>query len=212
MSDSESESMTEFKHQSKDDLLDSKNYVMSIVNNCSDCNKIRDGLKKLIKLNLTEDTYDIVCNFFSCSRCNQINTVIENRIDGIIYSVNEIQTYYFIKFNTFPSYEILQLELNDNVVYNKKMYYNLRNLYDNLDDADYFVDFKYNYCNNDPDHLKRYFDILSVAIFYIMEHNHGRVFETHHYLYDFDFGFTLLDDINEYWFNDSESESEYDDW
>ena len=215
-SDSEIESINELKHLSKDDLFVSKNYVMTLVNTCNDCKNLRDGLKKTIKLNLNEDTYDMVCKFFSCPKCKRISSVIENCIEWKYLSLNEIQTYYFIKFNAFPSYELLEQELNDRYVYNEQMYYNLRNLYDNLDDADYFVDFKYNCCNNDPDHLKRYFDILMVVIVYLMNHNHGRVFETYHYLYDDDFGFTLLDDINEYWFNDTDSESdsefEYDDW
>ena len=213
MSDTESATSSDIpKHCCKDDLMNSLSYVMSLVNNCQECKKMRLGLKKQLKINLNDNATASVCNFFSCSKCIKITSVIENCIDWKYYSLMEIQTYYFVKFNPFPSYEFIKNEIFKGLItYTEFEHKMLKWLYDNLDNADVFFDFKYFHCGKNPHRLNAYYNILKEVIFYIMDNTHGSSVETHHYLYDCDFGFSLLNDINEYWFNtDSDSDDDSD--
>ena len=213
MSDTESATSSEFRqHCCKGDLNNSLNYVMSTVNNCQECKTMRLGLKKQLKIDINDNAIDLVSDFFSCSKCNKITSVIENCIDWKYYSLMEIQTHYFVKFNPFPSYEFITNEiLKGLITYTEFQHKKLKWLYDNLDNADMFFDFKHLYYRKNPHILNFYYNILKEVIFYIMDNNHSEVLETHHYLYDWGFGFYLLDDINERWFNtDSDSDSDSD--
>ena len=61
-----------------DDILDSEDYVLSIVKNCQECKKIRFGFKTTVKLSLSEDVSDRVTSFFSCVKGKTIQLVLDN--------------------------------------------------------------------------------------------------------------------------------------
>ena len=122
--------------------------------------------------------------------------------------MNDLQTLFFIRHNTYPSYECIQNEINkDNHKYTIEMHSKLTLLYDKLSNVEFIHDMKYDVCKNNLDELHDYFNILASVICYFMDTKHAGAHESHHYLYDYDFGFTILLQLNEDWFKeDSETE------
>ena len=78
----------------------------------------------------------------------------------------EIQTYYFVKFNPFPSYEFIKDEIFKGLItYTQFQHRMLKWVYDNLDNADVFFDFKYFHCSKNHHRLNAYYSILKEIIF-----------------------------------------------
>ena len=215
MNDNESETSSNIsRHCYKTDLYESIEHVRAITKDCRECQRMRDCLKNTIKLNLTGDVYDLVCKFCSCSKCNKIHSVIDECIEyWNFHSLWELQTLFFIRFNSYPSYEFIQSEINkDNNKYTIEMHSKLASLYDKLFNVEFIDDMKYEVCKGDPDELHDYFNILQLIIYHIMDNKKVGGYENYHSLYDYDFGFTILLQLNEDWFRvDSETETEDDD-
>ena len=175
MSDTESETSSDMsRHRCKCDLNHSIEHVRSITKDCRECHGKRLGLKKIIQLNLDEDAYDLVCNFFSCSKCSKIHSVINESIGyWNFHSVLELQTLFFVRFNSYPSYEFIQSEINkDNHKYTIEMHSKLTSLYDKLYNVESVHDMKYEVCKGDPDKLHDYFNILTNVVYYFMYNKH----------------------------------------
>ena len=73
-------------------------------------------------------------------------------------------------------------------------------LYDKRFNVEFIHDMKYDVRRNNPDELHDYFNILASVMYYFMDNKHAGAHESHHYLYDCDFGFTILLQLNEDWF------------
>ena len=154
MSDTVSETSSDIsRHCYKTDLYESIEHVRSITKDCPECKRKRLGLKKIIHLNLDEDMYDVVCNFFSCSKCSKIQNVIHESIEyWKFHTLWEIQTLFFVRFNSYPSYEFIQSEINkDSHKYTIEMHSKLASLYDKLFNVEFTHDMKYEVCKGDHD-------------------------------------------------------------
>ena len=92
----------------------------------------------------------LVCNFFSCSKCSKIHNVIDESIEyWNFHSLNDLQTLFFIRFSTYPSYEFIQNEIDkDNHKYVIEMHSKVTLLYDKLFSVEFIHDMKYDVCKN----------------------------------------------------------------
>ena len=168
------------------------------------------------------EVLDTICSFIRCDDCINMLKVIENeetpdqyiRDHGCVQDTFGAKAYYYTSLNAFPSQvEILDI-MDSEKVYDEWRHNKLKQLYNGLKDYENIYNWKDDilYNNDYSQDMKIAYEELNLFFsdfIKILDYIDRQEIVKHNILYGEGFGMDIADELNEIFFNDSDSESEY---
>ena len=188
---------------------------------CDECLKPKIRISMCFKSFPTE-VLDTICSFIRCDDCIKMLKVIEGeetpdqciRDHGCVQDTFGAKAYYYTSLNAFPpQVEILEI-MDSQKVHDEWRHSKLERLYNGLKDYENIYNWKDDilYNNDYSQDMETAYEELNLLLsdfIKVLGYIDSQEIVKHNILYGEGFGMDIADELNEIFFNDSDSESEY---